>query len=242
MRVKNWASFQHFKDRSPIWIKLYRALLDDKDWHKLDAEASKMLVNLWLLASEDDGELPDFETIAFRFRTTEQHVIECVSRLLGWLEQVDTELLSDGYQIDDLEKRREEKNREEKNHMSADADVCVAAWNDMASRAGLARVQVITKPRVAAINARLKECGGVDGWREMLRLVEASAYLTGANERGWRADLDFVSKQSKFAKIMEGAYDRSSKSPGNRNSGATGFNALALSETGGIQDREPLPG
>ena len=29
MRIKNWNRFQHFKDRKPPWIKLYRDILDD---------------------------------------------------------------------------------------------------------------------------------------------------------------------------------------------------------------------
>jgi hypothetical protein len=31
IRIKNWAQFQHFKDRKPPWVKLYRDLLDDME-------------------------------------------------------------------------------------------------------------------------------------------------------------------------------------------------------------------
>jgi hypothetical protein len=54
-RVKNWKKFQHFKDRSPPWIKLYRDLLDDPDWHELSGDEAKALVMIWLVASENDG-------------------------------------------------------------------------------------------------------------------------------------------------------------------------------------------
>src|ERR1019366_3474678 len=63
MKIKNWHKFQHFKDRRPPWIKLYRDLLDDPDWHELNGDCVKLLVNLWMLASEDkthQGILPDF--------------------------------------------------------------------------------------------------------------------------------------------------------------------------------------
>jgi hypothetical protein len=30
-RVKDWTKFQHFKDRRPPWIKLYRDILDNRD-------------------------------------------------------------------------------------------------------------------------------------------------------------------------------------------------------------------
>ena len=108
IRVKNWSQFQHFKDRKPIWIKLYRELLDDIQWHELDAKSSKVLVMLWLLASEDDGNLPDIKTISFRLRMPESEVNACVSRLSHYLEQDASTVISSVYQPDILEKRREE--------------------------------------------------------------------------------------------------------------------------------------
>lgn len=98
MRIKNWSKFQHFKDRKPPWVKLYRDLLDDMEWHLLDAEASKLLVMLWLIASEDAGELPDIKTLAFRLRMSEKQVNECISRLGHWVEQGDIGVISSSYQ------------------------------------------------------------------------------------------------------------------------------------------------
>ena len=108
LRVKNWDQFQHFKDRKPIWIKLYRELLDDIQWHELDAKSSKVLVMLWLLASENDGNLPDLKTISFRLRMSENDVSSCISKLSHYLEQSDISTISSVYQEDILEKRREE--------------------------------------------------------------------------------------------------------------------------------------
>ena len=115
--VKDWPDFQHFKDRNPIWIKLYRRLLDDINWHELDAESAKTLISLWLLASEDkrmQGELPPVKEIAFRLRTTERSLKSSISKLSHWLRQddintiSDIDLISNGNQVDALEKRREE--------------------------------------------------------------------------------------------------------------------------------------
>ena len=82
----------------------------------------------------------------------------------------------------------------------------VDAWNDMAERAGLPRVQRLTKAREAKLNQRLTECGGLDGWRTACAQVEASAFLTGSNDRGWKADFDFLCQQRSFTKLMEGGY------------------------------------
>jgi hypothetical protein len=98
-RIKNWAKFQHFKDRRPPWIKLYRDILDDKEWHKLDPIAAKDLVSFWLIASEYDGELPDIETLAFRMRRPESDVLSSVSSLSHWLDQVDITLMSSCHHV-----------------------------------------------------------------------------------------------------------------------------------------------
>jgi len=103
MRIKNFAKFQHFKDRRPPWVKLYRDLLDDPDWHDLDAEASKVLVMMWLIASEDeeqDGNLPDIKKLAFRLRIDQKRLEKLCIKLSHWLEQDDIKVISDIYQHD----------------------------------------------------------------------------------------------------------------------------------------------
>jgi hypothetical protein len=59
LRVRNWEKFQHYKDRTPPWIKLHRDLLNDYDFSCLQ-DASKMhLVLIWLLASQLDNRVPN---------------------------------------------------------------------------------------------------------------------------------------------------------------------------------------
>lgn len=67
-QIKNWQKFQHYKDRKPLWIKLYRDILDSIDWAAISGMAAKNLIMIWLIASEYDGDLPDLETLAFRLR------------------------------------------------------------------------------------------------------------------------------------------------------------------------------
>ncbi len=93
MKIKNWAKHQHFKDRKPPWIKLYRDILDDIEWSELDGDDAKTLVMLWLIASENSGELPDVKTLAFRLRKSTKDVEKQLSRLSKWL-------ISERYQDD----------------------------------------------------------------------------------------------------------------------------------------------
>ncbi len=84
--------------------------------------------------------------------------------------------------------------------------MAVAAWNELAAAHALAHVEKITQPRRQGLTARLKECGGIDGWRETLALIPQSPFLLGENDRGWRADFDFVLIPRRFTKLREGGY------------------------------------
>ena len=100
MRIKDWGKFQHFKDRRPPWIKLYRDLLDDEEYYNLPAQSAKVLILLWLLASEDpsrQGLLPSIQKIAFRLRLSEKSIESIVSDLHHWVIQTDINLISERY-------------------------------------------------------------------------------------------------------------------------------------------------
>lgn len=111
-RIKDWSKFQHFKDRNPPWVKLYRDILDDPDWHELDGESAKILTMLWLIASEDEthtGTLPDDRKLSFRLRIKESQLKQTLNKLSHWLIQDDISLISEQYQNDapETEKRRD---------------------------------------------------------------------------------------------------------------------------------------
>lgn len=127
-KIKGWHKFQHFKDRKPPWIKLYRDILDDPDWHELDAEAAKMLVMLWLLASEDEGRLPELKKIAFRLRISEQKAKSLIDKLSHWLEQDDINAISTRYQDDAPETETETEKR--RGALTCPDDVTESVWAD----------------------------------------------------------------------------------------------------------------
>jgi hypothetical protein len=140
MRIKNWDRFQHFKDRKPIWIKLYRDLLDDLNWHELDPKSAKALVMIWLIASEDLGILPETKTLAFRLRMSEKETKEVITRLSSWLEQDDINAISDGYQVDMPEKRREETDKEKE--IEAPEGVSQQVWDSFVKQRKTKKAQV----------------------------------------------------------------------------------------------------
>ena len=126
LRIKGWEQFQHFKDRRPPWIKLYRDILDDPDWHELSDKASKTLVMFWLIASESEGYLPELKKLAFRLRTTEKALNQVVSELTHWLDNT----ISPRYHGDTPERAGEEREVETEVETEKEGESSAAPQSD----------------------------------------------------------------------------------------------------------------
>lgn len=90
-------------------------------------------------------------------------------------------------------------------------DLAVQAWNALATEIGLPTVRKLTKPLRSSLRARLSECGGIEGWQEVLKRIRGSEFLRGAGSSGWRASLQWTAKPENFEKIVAGNYDRSAR-------------------------------
>lgn len=60
--------------------------------------------------------------------------------------------------------------------------------------------------RKHAVN-RWKENPSEDFWLEVIERINASAFCLGKNNRGWKADFDFLCRPDSAAKVLEGKYD-----------------------------------
>ena len=110
IKIKDWDEFQHFKDRSPPWIKLYKTILERRDIAMISDCNFRVLVGLWLLASEDEtrqGILPPIEDISFRLRKTEKQINEALQELKPFLIFDDNSVISERYQDGILETETE---------------------------------------------------------------------------------------------------------------------------------------
>lgn len=56
--VRNFDQFQHYKDRSPPWIKLYHDILDNYEFACLQDASKLHLIMIWLLATRNNNKLP----------------------------------------------------------------------------------------------------------------------------------------------------------------------------------------
>ena len=70
----------------------------------------------------------------------------------------------------------------------------------------LAQVQKLTEKRKIAINKLLKEIN-LEQFKEICMIANKSDFLTGNNDRNWKADFDFVIRPDKAVSILEGKYN-----------------------------------
>lgn len=94
-----------------------------------------------------------------------------------------------------------------------DRDVTEAfeLFSKAAGASGWVVPQKLDKKRRSAIRVRLREDGGLDGWRRALAEAQQMPFLGGDNDRKWRMDLEYFVRPSGWRKIIEGGF---SKRPG----------------------------
>ena len=139
LKPKNWAVFQHYKDRCPPWIKLHRDLLNDRVYMRLPIASKAIAPMLWLLASESkdgvfDGSLDE---LVFRLHITEKEYQSGVKPLIdnnffSVVSGVLAERLHDAIPERETETELETETKREKNATSVACppDVDKQIWDD----------------------------------------------------------------------------------------------------------------
>ena len=205
---KNWESFQHYKDRSPTWIKLHKHLLDDMAFQRLPVGARALAPMLWLLASESVQGIfnGSTEELSFRLRQNEKEISVSLEALIksGFfiLYQDASNPLADCYTTSDVvaqlgspEKRREEK--------EIDTDlpegVSMSVWQDF-KKHRKAKKSPITDTAMQAIQREADKAG----WTLETALSEACARGWTGFKAEWVTDKQ-GSQPTTYANVMAGA-------------------------------------
>jgi hypothetical protein len=192
IRIKNWSKFQHFKDRRPPWVKLYRDLLDDMEWHQLEPRAAKFLVMCWLIASENDGELPEAKTLAFRLRTTERAVLDAIGELSHWLEHDDIAPISGRYQGDAPETEKSRDKERDRAARAREFETFYAAYPKHEGRAPAEKAWAKVDAPLEVLLAAVKRQAASPNWQK-----DGGRYIpmpaTWLNQRRWEDEAVAVS-------------------------------------------------
>lgn len=108
----------------------------------------------------------------------------------------------------------------------------VSEYNFTAKSTGWPEVQKLTPARRSALRGRLSDAGGLEGWRMALDRAQASPFLSGQTQAGFRCTFDFLTKQANFTKLMEGNYDPRTSNTSN-GSPATDGTLRAIADAAG---------
>lgn len=113
MKVRNWSKFQHFKNKSSmVWFKVYgRDILSDPDWHQLTSDQKATLFELWCLASERNGDIPDLRKVCFRLHKEPEYITTMLNGLKDWFDGDIHGIIHKVYKESIREERKEEDKR-----------------------------------------------------------------------------------------------------------------------------------
>lgn len=225
LQPKNWAVFQHYKDRSPPWIKLHRDLLINRDFICLPLASKALAPLLWLLASESKDGIFDasFEELQFRLHVSRQEYDDGMKPLIdkGFFSIASGVLAESKHDaIPETETEIEAETKKEITCEPAAAgspppapiSEIVEMYNTLLPM--LPRVTVVSDSRKRLVSARWREVvttdkldrqKGLEFFEWFFGHVRKSKFLTG-NAKDWKANFEFLFTASKFPKIIEGAY------------------------------------
>lgn len=108
-----------------------------------------------------------------------------------------------------------EKEKEKEIELDIEKDKKINKYNDVVEIyntycTNLAQVQKLTEKRKIAINKLLKEIN-LEQFKEICAIANKSDFLTGNNDRNWKADFDFIIRPDKAVSILEGKYSYKQK-------------------------------
>ena len=77
-------------------------------------------------------------------------------------------------------------------------------WNTFEE---LPKILKVSKERKSKLKARLGDEFFRENWKAAIDKIRQSPFLTGTNDRGWKADIDWLLKPGNILKVIEGKYD-----------------------------------
>jgi hypothetical protein len=193
LQPKNWAVFQHYKDRCPPWIKLHRDLLNDRVFMCLPLASKALAPLLWLLASESkdgtfDGSLDE---LVFRLHITPKDYQDGVKPLIdkGFFV-VASGVLAECYQdaIPETERETETKTEKKATVVATPEGVTESVWQDFVKHRKAKKA-----PITATALAGIKREADKASW-------SLDRAITECVERGWTAfKAEWVAPKQSFA-------------------------------------------
>lgn len=220
--IPTWKDYQHYKDRDPPWIKLHFSILSSPTWVMLDDASRTLAIACMLIASRNHGKVPSnpdyLSRVAYLNTVNFKPLID-----IGFLVYASDckQMLATASKLTQ-EERREYKSTEKIDTESSGKQACppcpideiILIYHETLPTSP--RVMVRTPTRDKQIQARWKQFftegdfndkeGGIGCFRWYFDQVKNSKFLTGQTDKPFFADLEWLTKASNFAKVIEGKY------------------------------------
>ncbi len=117
-------------------------------------------------------------------------------------------------------KRKEDNIKEKEDKRNEVVDV----YNSLCTN--LSKIQKITDKRKKSIDAFIKEFS-IEQFKEICEKANTTDFLIGKNDRGWKADFDFLMRIDKATAILEEKYNTSDKKTKTSNFNQREYNDLS---------------
>ena len=214
--IKNWAEYQHYKNRNPSWIKLHASLLSSEDWVVLDDASRVLAVACMLIAAKTNNEIDTsevgaryFERVAYlNTKPNFKPLIQC-----GFLIPCKQMLADASTMLADArpEKRREEIEKEIENNKpmssSDEPDPAVEVFSHWQSVMNHGKAKLDRKRR-QKIRDRLKDGYTVQDLIQAIDGCKRSPHHMGDNDRGTvYDDIELICRDAphvdKFIKLAQ---------------------------------------
>lgn len=220
--IPNWDKFNPRKDvKHPSWLRLEHDFFTKTDffsfksaellaWVYILTEASKASSSLVTLSVEHANKVGRIKPSDLASAIAK---LKANGSLLEHAQSVTSKHVdvTDTCSTNERTDERNETNGRDETKPSAEADLHVPRlaeiWNQEAGKLPkvLACPQNSTRRKLAM--ARWRENPDEVYWREAIERIKASPFCSGKNDRGWRANFDWLIKPGTATKVLEGQYD-----------------------------------
>jgi hypothetical protein len=105
-------------------------------------------------------------------------------------------------------KEKESKRKESKVNEESPAliDFVVEEWNTMAGKNYLSTIQKLTPSRKKAFKSVADIITSKEEWIRIINQIPRDGFRTGKNDRGWKADFDYMLREKVATKLLEESY------------------------------------
>lgn len=214
--IPNWDELQHYKDRTPPWIKLHNDLLENYEFECLPDASKAHLLCIMLLASRTNNKInPDPRWIGRKIGANSKVDIDILisggflqlNQTLQGMEQDASKMLQ-GMEQGAGTEERERRERIEEREREILAKVANEYHRILPT---MPKVLKITPKRKSKIKSLIKnDIQTIDSWVMYFKKVAASDFLTGRSGE-WSADFEWLINSANALKVCEGRYDNKIK-------------------------------